>query len=155
MGVVCTVVREMELLDGDLIELADNWFAQDRNGNVWYFGENSMEIENGAVVGTAGWEAGVDGVRPGIVMLGNPRVGKFYARENVPGVAESMAKVVSLKKSVEVPFGSFDNCLVTKEWSPLEPGNSELRVYAPGVGLVQEKGQGTDDVLELVDVQIE
>lgn len=137
LGVVCMVVHDTVTLDGNLIEDTLDWFAQDTEGNVWYFGEDSKEIENDVVVSTEGsWEAGVDGAKPGIVMLANPTVGAVYRQEFLQGVAEDMGKVVALDENVTVPFGAYANCLKTKDFTPLDRSVVEFKYYAPGVGLV-------------------
>jgi hypothetical protein len=139
LGVNTTVVHDQAYLDGELIEDTIDWYAQDKDGNVWYFGEDSKEIEDGVVVSTEGsWEAGVDGAMPGILMLAHPKIGTKYQQEFAEGVAEDMAMVLSLSKSVEVPYGSFEGCLKTQEWTALAPGAREFKFYAPGVGLVLE-----------------
>jgi len=135
LGVTATVVRDTVWIDDELAEETIDWFAQDRNGNVWYLGETTKEYENGKVVSTAGsWEAGVDGAIPGIAMLAHPKVGDIYRQEFLAGEAEDMAQVINLNASITVPYGSFRNVLVTKEWTPLEPGVSENKYYARGVG---------------------
>ena len=89
LGVTATVVRDTVTLDGELIEDTFDWFAQDKEGNVWYLGEDTKEYENGEVVTTEGsWEAGVDGAEAGIVMLADPQVGDTYRQEWYPGHAE-------------------------------------------------------------------
>lgn len=139
VGVTVTVVHDQVFLEGDLTEDTFDWFAQDVDGNVWYFGENSREIEDGRVVSTEGsWKAGVNGASPGIVMLAHPRVGLAYRQEDAPDIAEDMARVLKLDASAEVPYRSFDHCLRTMEWSLLEPGAREFKYYCPGVGLVLE-----------------
>ena len=139
LGVAATVVHDQVFLDGELSEDTFDWEAQDGQGNVWYFGEDSREIENGQVVSTEGsWEAGVNGARPGIIMLAHPKTGLGYVQEDAPDVAEDRAKVLSLKSKVDVPFGSFDHCLQTMEWSLLERGAREHKFYCPGVGFVEE-----------------
>ena len=157
LGVATTVVHDQVFVDGDLIEDTFDWYAQDVDGNVWYFGEDSKEMENGEVVSTEGsWEAGVNGAMPGIAMLAKPKLGQKYQQEFAVGVAEDMAQIKSLKTEVEVPFGSFDGCLETKEWTPLHPGGSERKIYAPGVGLVLElssKGLGHQRRTELVSIE--
>jgi hypothetical protein len=139
LGVAVTVVHDQVFLDGELAEDTFDWFAQDTEGNVWYFGEDSKEIEDGQVVSTEGsWEAGVGDNEPGIIMLAHPKVGLAYHQELAPDVAEDMARVLSLKASPSVPYGSFDNCLGTMEYSLIEHGNREHKSYCPGVGLVLE-----------------
>ena len=152
MGIVCTVVSDEVTRDGEPIEITKDWFAQDRDGNVWYFGEETAEYENGEVVSTAGaWEAGVDGAKPGIVMPAVPQPGVTYRQEFYAGEAEDMAKVVGTGQSVEVPYGSFEDVLVTEDWTPLEPDVAEHKFYAPGVGMVREEVvRGGDGTFELV-----
>src|ERR687897_2410599 len=134
MGVECVVVDDRAWEDGKLIEKTYDWFAQDEQGSVWYFGEDAKEYKNGKVVSTKGsWEAGVDGAKPGIIMQAHPKVGQTYRQEYYKGEAEDMAKVQSLNDSVRVPYGSFDEVLETREWTPLQPGFSERKYYARGV----------------------
>jgi hypothetical protein len=139
LGVTTTVVHDQVFLDGELTEDTFDWEAQDAQGNVWYFGEDSKEIENGQVVSTEGsWEAGVDGAHPGIIMLGHPKPGLTYVQEDAPDVAEDRAKALSLKAKVDVPYGTFDGCLHTMEWTLLEHGDREHKFYCPGIGTVEE-----------------
>src|SRR2546421_590504 len=124
-GVVCRVIHDIVFVDGILEEDTLDYFAQDEDGNVWYFGEDTKELDaNGNVVSTEGsWRAGVNGAQQGIIMEANPRVGDSYNQENAPGVAQDMARVSSLKKSACVPYGCFDDFLLTREsvlWSRVE-----------------------------------
>jgi hypothetical protein len=138
MGVTCVVVRDV-VRDpkGNVTEDTSEWFAQDRQGNVWYFGEDTRELGPHGHVSTEGsWEAGVKGGQPGIIMWGTPKVGPAYRQEYGPGVAEDMAQIVALGDSISVPYGSFGGCVRTKEWSLLEPG-TERKWYAKGVGIVR------------------
>lgn len=157
LGVTTTVVREREWEDGELVEDTFDWYANDNEGNVWYFGEDSKEYDDGNIVSTAGsWESGIDGARPGILMKADPQVGDKYQQEYYEGEAEDMAEVLSLDASVTVEYGSFDDCLQTKEWTPLEPGVEENKFYASGVGLLLEEAvtEG-DERLELVEITTE
>jgi hypothetical protein len=148
MGVECVVVDDRAWEGGKLIEKTYDWFAQDKEGTVWYFGEDTKEYENGKVVSTKGsWEAGVDGAKPGIIMPAHPKVGQSYRQEYYKGEAEDQAKVQSLNASVTVAYGSFDHVLVTREWTPLEPSYDEHKYYARGVGQVYGGGS------ELVEVK--
>jgi len=157
LGVTTTVVRDTATLDGVIEEDTFDWYAQDEEGNVWYFGEFTTQFENGVPVGNVGsWEAGVNGAQPGIIMLANPQPGDSYRQEFLAGVAEDMAKVLRLNASVSVPYGDFENCLETKEWTPLEPGSIEHKFYARGVGLVLvEELKGKTVRVELVDITTE
>jgi hypothetical protein len=149
MGVECVVVDDRAWEDGKLVEKTYDWFAQDDKGNVWYFGEDTKEYENGKVVSTKGsWEAGVDGAKPGIMMQAEPKVGQTYRQEYYPGEAMDMARVLGLNASVKVPYGSFDHVLETKEWTPLEPVLFEKKYYVRGVGPL-----GNPRDLALLDVK--
>ena len=139
LGIACVVVHDTASIDGSLVEDTLDWFAQDDDGNVWYFGEDTKEIEDGVVVSTEGsWEAGVDGALAGIAMLAAPAVGVTYSQEFAAGVAEDMATVVGLGETETTPLGTFTGCVHTEDFSPLEPGIVEDKFYAPGVGLVLE-----------------
>ena len=151
LGVSCTVVRDVVLLDGQLIEDTLDWYAQDIRGNVWYFGEEAKAYEDGELVSIDGsWKAGRDGALPGIIMEARPRVGDVYRQELLAGEAEDLASVSSLDKSVTVPYGSFSHCLMTDDSSPLEPDVAEQKFYAPGVGTVLEID--ADGSLELIAI---
>ncbi len=154
LGVTCTVVRNREIEDGELVEDTFDWYAQDESGNVWYFGEETREYENGEIVSTAGsWEAGTDGAQPGIMMKADPQVGDSYRQEYLEGVAEDMGEVISLDESVVVSYGSFDGTVMTRDWTPLEPSVEERKYYARGVGLLLEvEGDGEEHRVQLVAV---
>jgi hypothetical protein len=153
MGIPATVVRDTVTVDGELVEDTYDWFAQDRDGNVWYLGEDSKEYEDGEVVSTAGsWEAGVDGALPGIVMEAAPAVGDAYRQELYEGEAEDLAEVVREGVTEEVAAGTYDELLVIEEWNPLEPEVVEEKYYARGVGMVLEvTTRGGDSRIELIE----
>ncbi len=155
LGVECVVVRDTVSVDGEVIEDTYDWYAQDVAGAVWYFGEDSRTYENGELVSTEGsWEAGVDGAQPGIVMLADPQVGDTYRQEYYAGVAEDMGEVLSLTESVTVPYGSYEDVLQTRDWTPLEPGVVEHKYYARGVGFVLEvMAEGGEARIELIDLR--
>jgi hypothetical protein len=139
-GVRCVVVHDNVYLSGRLAERTLDWFAQDADGNVWYFGEATAELDaNGRVRTTEGsWEAGVDGARAGIVMPAHPKVGQAFRQEYYRGHAEDHFGIVSLSSVVRVPFGSSVHALLTREWTPLQPGHVEHKFYVEGVGLVKD-----------------
>jgi hypothetical protein len=143
LGVETTVVHDRVFKGkGNKEYLAENtfdWYAQANDGTVCYFGEDTKELDkHGNVISTEGsWEAGVNGAKPGIIMEAHPEVGDTYQQEFAPGVAEDMAKVLSLDKSTCVPYRCFDNLLLTKEWTPLEPGVAEHKYYAKDVGFIR------------------
>jgi hypothetical protein len=131
-----------------------SWYAQDRDGNVWSFGEDTKELEGGKVVKTEGsWEAGKDGALPGIIMEADPQVGDRYRQEYYEGEAEDMAEVLSVDERTTVPHGSFEGVLETKDWTPLEPGIVEHKHYARGVGTIhKEKVEGETGHLDLLEM---
>jgi hypothetical protein len=140
LGVKTTVVHDQVFQDGEVAEDTLDWYAQDRQGNVWYFGEQTAEYENGKVVSTEGsWTGGVDGAQPGIVMLADPQVGDSYRQEYLKGEAEDLAAVTATSGTVSAPAGNWSGAdvLVTEEWTPLEPDVREQKTYARGVGLVE------------------
>jgi hypothetical protein len=153
-GVRVRVVRDRAYLAGSLVEDTRDFYAQDRRGNVWYFGERTAEIGHGQVVSTEGsWLAGRNGARPGIVMEARPRIGDTYAQEDAPGVGEDRAEVLSLDGHATVPFGSFTHLLKTKDFSPLEPAVVEHKKYLRGVGSILEKEvRGGTERLALIRV---
>jgi hypothetical protein len=138
LGVETVVVHDYATsAEGVLLEDTLDYFAQDKAGNVWYFGEDTAEYSNGVVVSTAGtWEAGVDGAQPGIVMPARPRVGIAYRQEYRPKVAMDTARVLQTDAVRTVPAGTFRRVVVTFDRNPLDPSKKERKWYAPGVGLV-------------------
>ena len=158
LGVTTTVVHARAYdEDGVLVEDTFDWYAQDKDGNVWYFGEDTKELDAaGNVISTEGsWEAGVDGAEAGIIMLADPKKGDRYQQENAPDVAEDMAQVVGFEDSLCLSNGEcFENILVTKEWTPLERGVVEYKYYAEGVGFIYgEMIKGGAEFTELVRVR--
>jgi hypothetical protein len=142
-GVEVAIVDVREFEDGELVEHTRDYYAQDRKGRVWYFGESVDDIENGRVVGHDGqWFAGRKGAKPGLFMPARPKVGKVFAQERAPGIAEDRSKVVALDRSVETPAGSFDGCIKTRDFAPLDNA-TEFKFYCPGVGLVREQARRT------------
>lgn len=153
-GVKVVTVRDIVYVNGQLAERADDWYAQDSSGNVWYLGEDSRAYENGRVVRTAGsWMAGKNGAAPGIIMPAHPRIGDRYRQEYAPKIAEDQAQVTALNAAVNVPYGRFSATVVTRDFSPLEPGAQEYKVYAKGVGLVRSYSDDGSTDLRLATVR--
>jgi hypothetical protein len=139
LGVTAVVVHDTVTKGGNVKEDTFDWYAQDRQGNVWYLGEDTKEYANGAVVSTKGsWEAGVNGAQPGIIMKARRKAGASYRQEYYKGQAEDFAQVLGKRKSVTVRAGTYHEVLETKDFTPLEPKLLEHKYYAPGVGVVQE-----------------
>jgi hypothetical protein len=155
LGVTTLELWDRVWLNNVLIEETLDWYVQDKEGNVWYFGEDSKEYENGVVISTEGsWEAGVDGAKPGIIMEANPKIGDSYRQEYYKEKAEDMADVLAFGESVTVPYGTFKNCLKTRDWSKADSTLNEYKYYCPDVNQVileveVESGQRT----ELISIQ--
>lgn len=154
MGVTTLVQEDRSSIDGVLVEDTRDYFAQDSAGNVWYFGEDVNNYEDGVLVDHEGsWHAGVDGAQPGIIMEAHPKPGDTYRQEFAPGIAEDMGKVISLRQKVSVPYGDFRNCLRTRDTTPLERGVVEYKYYCTDAGnTVLEINRTTGERLELVEV---
>jgi hypothetical protein len=154
-GVRCVAVRDTLVLNGRVGEATTDWYAQDRNGNVWYFGERTAEYDaRGKVTSREGtWMDGVNGAQAGIYIFGHPRVGRSARQEYYPGHAEDHFTVLTLSASVTVPYGTFDHVLKTKEWTPLEPGVRDNKYYVKGLGEVKEVTvKGPLEVQKLIQV---
>ncbi len=154
-GVNCVVVHDRVFEDELPIEDTYDWYAQDDDGNVWYMGEDVINYEyddDDDLIETnseGAWEAGVDGALPGIIMKATIAVGDSYRQEFYEGKAEDMAKIEATGVSVELEDGTtYDDCLQTLEWNPLESGDQEYKYYAPNVGLIKEAQDDGDEITE-------
>ncbi len=138
LGVACTALSQEVTLDGRLVERTTLWYAQDDAGNVWQFGEESMDFSIGPVQITAdSWEAGVDGNEPWMCLGADPRPGMVFA-----GIHSGHADAVVVRAVgvlADVPAGLFGDCLEVVESNPDDPEDEDLIIYAPGVGLVSEE----------------
>jgi hypothetical protein len=138
-GVTARVVHdEVTEVGGALIEDTYDWYAQDKQGNVWYLGEDTKSFADGSVSTKGSWEAGVDDARAGIAMPAKPKVGASYYQEYFKGEAEDQGKILATGESVTGPTGSYDRVVQTADTTALEPEILEHKWYAPGVGFVQE-----------------
>ena len=136
-GIEARVVHDVVTEDGEFVEVTDDWYAQDQDGNIWYLGEDTTEYENGKPVSQSGsFEAGVDGAEAGIIMPAQPEVGMTYRQEYYKGEAEDEGSIVSLEQQAEVPAGHFQPVVMTNDTNPLEPKVNEFKFFARGVGPV-------------------
>ncbi|MFL5819477.1 MAG: hypothetical protein ACJ76S_02190 [Solirubrobacteraceae bacterium] len=147
MGVGTTVVRDRTYTNGKLAEDTRDWYAQDKGGTVWYFGEATKEWDKGHASTAGSWQAGVAGARAGIFMPARPAAGRVF------NLSEDCGQVLDLKASVKTPHVSTDQAMRTKEWSPREGGDVFTKDYVRGVGLVRRALLGGNDFLELVSVE--
>ena len=137
-----TVVQEQEYEDGELVESTLDYYAQHRDGTVYYFGERVDDYEGGTVVGHGGqWLAGEGQNQPGVFMPAESPVGAEFQQEKAPGVAEDQSKVVAVGQTVSTPAGSFTGCIKTEDFDPLGKV-TKFKFYCPGVGLVREEFPG-------------
>jgi hypothetical protein len=140
------IVHDRVFKHGRVVEDTLDWYAQDRAGNVWYFGENTKELDaHGRVTSREGsWEAGRDSARAGIFMPAHPRAGRSYRQEYNKGHADDHFKIVSIK----------GDRMTTHEWTPLEPGVLDEKVYERGLGTTREASlRGGREYLHLVSVK--
>jgi hypothetical protein len=154
MGVeVVTVHDFLKSPSGALLEDTLDYFAQDRDGNVWYFGEDTKAYVGQTVTAAGSWLAGQSCARPGIVMKGRPTVGERYRQEYLEGEAEDEAEVVGLDETVTVPYARLSGCVKTREFTRLAPGDLENKYYCPGTfGPVSSVDVGTIDAGKTEDL---
>jgi hypothetical protein len=140
LGVTATVVSDIADHNGALLEKTSDWYAQDKQGNVWYLGEDTVQfLPHGKTDTSGSWEAGVNGAVPGIIMEANPQIPDSYRQELFAGQAEDTAWVVDRGGTVSVPYGKVRNVLTTLEATRLEPGAYDQKVYGVGIGIVLEQ----------------
>jgi hypothetical protein len=139
-GIETRVVEERESAGNDVMEVSRNYFAlSSRTNNVYYFGEDVDIYKNGKITNHSGsWISGVNGARYGLMMPGTPLLGSRYYQESAIGVAMDRAEIISNTETVHTTAGLFDSCLKMEETTPLEPKTKEYKLYARGIGLVQD-----------------
>jgi len=154
LGITATVVSDIATHDGAVLEKTLDFYAQDKQGNVWYVGEDTTAfLPNGKTDTSGSFLAGVDGAEPGIIMEADPQIPDAYRQECYAGEAEDTAWVVGTSGSVRVPYGKVRNILTTLESTQIEPGAYDEKVYAPGIGIVIEQSlTGPNEYAELVSV---
>jgi hypothetical protein len=151
-GVRTRIVEDRLFLDGVLEERTSDYYAQDRCANVWYFGEDTAELdEHGRVISTEGsFHAGIDGAEPGVYIQAEPQLGRWFRQEWYRGQAEDTYRAVDLSTSIRVPYGSFNRAVRTEERTALEPNVIDAKWYVRGIGEVKETSlQGPRETLVL------
>jgi hypothetical protein len=140
-GAPARAIDDRLFLAGELEEKTTDWYTQDNDGNVWYYGEKTAELDpSGKVTSTEGsWLAGVNGAKPGIFMYASPKVGQSARQEYYKGQAEDHFQVLQQNVHVTVPYMTATQALLTKEWTPLEPDVLDHKYYVRGVGTVLEQ----------------
>ena len=138
-GVACTALEERRIVGGVFVDLTTEWFAQDAQGNVWKFGEESFESDRGLFVRSDdSWFAGSDGARPWMTLAALPRVGERYFGYRPNGI--DVLRIGSLSETVAVPAGTFVGCIEVFE-NPDDPEDRDIILYAPGLGMVSETSE--------------
>lgn len=157
LGIECIVVRDTVEENGELVEDTYDWYAQDVFGNVWYFGELSMNYEDGELTDLDGsWQSGVDGAQPGLIMKASPAEGEVYRQEYLLGEAEDMAQVYStFDQGESAPAADCSTgCLVIREFLPIEPDVEEFKYYVSGLGFILASKPDLDEREELVEITL-
>ncbi len=160
-GVTCVTIRDIAEVDEELVESTDDWYAQDIYGNVWYCGEISQNFEsfegddpeNPELVDIDGsWKAGRDGAKAGILLPSVPQIGEIIRQEVAWGDAEDIIEILATDGSETSPAASCNgDCLITRDFTPLDSEANENKYYAPGVGLIVEIDLNTGDRVELIE----
>lgn len=160
-GIHCLVVNDVVTVDGELVEDTDDWFAQDINGNVWYCGEEAKDYEifeedvpplPELISDDGSFKAGRDGDKGGILLPNMPVIGDIFRQELSIGNAEDIIEIIGLEGDETSPFANCDGqCLVTRDFSPLDPDAEENKYYAPGIGLIVEINLEDDERVELIE----
>lgn len=156
-GITCIIHHDLVKKNGVVIEDTDDWLAQDKDGNIWYFGETVKNYDtNGNFEDSDGsWEAGVDSALPGYWIPIAPTVGQKYYQEYYKGEAEDQAEVLAIDQTVTIALGTYEHCVETKDYTVFEQGIYEKKFYAPGIGFIKEEKYENDvltEVLELIEI---
>ncbi|MEA2433608.1 MAG: hypothetical protein QOG54_1065 [Actinomycetota bacterium] len=140
IGIQATVVHDVLYEHGEILENTWDWYAQDKDGNIWYLGEKTKEFDGKKVNTEGSWEAGVDGAEAGVALPANPEDGQTYRQEYYAGHAEDKAEILATNEWAETPYGFFQNVVTTRDFTAIEPKVLEHKFYALGVGPVIELG---------------
>ena len=159
-GVICIVVIDTATEDDVVVEITNDWYAQDVDGNVWYCGEISENFEEFEADTTSdpelvdiegSWKAGRDGAEAGMLLPFDPQPGDVIRQEFAQTDAEDVIEILAVDATEAAPGGACaGNCLLTRDFTPLEPGVEENKYYLPGIGLIVEVDLETGDRVELV-----
>ena len=150
-GVEVMVVEAKEYENDELTEITKDYYAQHKDGAVYYFGERVDEYSGGQVTGHGGqWLAGEGANQPGVFMPANPKVGDQFQQESAPGIAEDTSKVIVADETVDVPAETASGCIKTEDYSPIDKV-TEFKFYCPDIGLMREEFTG--GFLDLVSME--
>lgn len=150
LGVSCITVHDQAKVNGKIVEDTTDWFAQDKDGAVWYFGEDTKKTNpDGSVSREGSWLAGVDGAKPGVQMPGAPKVGPKFRQEYFGCHAEDYGEITDVNASATVGGTSYTGCVKTHDTSAIDPQLNEDKYYCKGKGLVLIVNQPSGDREEL------
>jgi hypothetical protein len=158
-GVRSVVTWDLDYNDSELVEAELAFFAQDKDGNVWRFGEYTEEYEDGKFIAAAPWIHGLEGAQAGIEMKAKPLAGTpSYSQGWGPAVNWSdRGQVDQVGQKTVVPAGTFTDVLVIAETSGSEPDAQQLKYFARGVGNVRVgwrgAGEKTQETLVLTKIE--
>jgi hypothetical protein len=148
-GVGCTAIHQEVFLDGELAEVTTEWFAQDGEGNIWRFGEETYDVVDGELLPSPdSWVADEHGATAWLFLPASPQVGEIYFGYRPD--SQDTYIVVSLSESAEVPAGQYEECMEVEE-NPDDPDDADIILYAPGTGMVSEESQ--DGRIELTEAR--
>lgn len=154
MGVKTLLYLDKVWIDGELVEDTVDYLAQDHEGNVWYFGEEVSNYENGVLKDREGsWIAGENGALPGIWIKAQHTQGDSYRQEYFKGEAEDMQDVVSIKEAVKIEMGEYQDCVNMYAWTPLDPKSQENKYYCTEVGAMVLETKPTGERIELISIK--
>ena len=139
-GVETHVLEHVAYEDGELLEIARNYYVEAGDGTVCYFGEDVEFYENGQLVGTEGtWLADGNDAKPGVIMAASPAVGQVYFQENAPAnEAMDMGRVDELGASATYAGVAYDDVLVIQDSNPFDGCEEEPKHYVAGIGEVRD-----------------
>ncbi len=164
-GITCLVVRDVVFKNGELVEDTDDWFAQDIDGNLWYCGEEVKDYETyegdapqepEMISDDGSFKAGRDGDKAGISLPGVAVIGALFRQEMSISNAEDVIEVLSTDADETSPaIVCNSNCLMTRDFSPMDPGVEERKFYLPGVGRIVEYDLDDPDArIELIEYTV-
>lgn len=155
-GIRAAIVYEKDISNGAMVECELAFFAQDDDGAVWHLGQYSEMYEGTELIGGRTFLVGhLEGAKAGIMMPAKPEVGTpSYSQGYGPPPFNwsDRGRIYQRGQKTKVPAGSFEDVLITEEFTAEEPGAIQLKYYAKGVGNVRVGWKGTDSMKETLEL---
>jgi hypothetical protein len=124
------------------IEKTIDYFAQDKAGTVYYFGEDVNEYSrNGHINHEGQWRLGRDTHTPGILMPAHPKLGDSFKSEAVPHVTHETDHIVAVGRNERIAGHRYRHVIKIRE-NAGPPPEVEFKTYAPGTGVITEANGG-------------